>query len=699
MKNEDKMIDALLHEHARQGNGDDADFLASLEQRLDEEERGDEVSSAGKTTNRRAGSRVGLGLGIAAGLTVAAVGFYGWHQSRQQEKSAIAAYDAEVPVRQVGGAHEGTGDLLSPPTAAKSGAKDGVASGAKHSPVPEVRQGGVVPAPSGGQAVSKVTPARSVSAPIVDDARGDSGKVDASKDVVSLGGYRKESVKPSVMRTKARVPMVGRACLPGPDYPVAHGSRYGSLTDNSFKSPWKEPLSTFSIDVDTASYSNVRRMIRNGQRVPAGAVRIEEMINYFSYSYPQPEGRHPFSVHVETASCPWNSGHRLVKVGLQGKEVARRERPAANLVFLLDVSGSMNSRDKLPLLVDSMKILLRELNADDSVSIVVYAGAQGLALPPTHVNEEGRKTILAKLDNLRSGGSTNGGAGIKLAYKTAKKHFVKGGVNRVILGTDGDFNVGITGTGALTRLVEREAKSGVFLSVLGFGRGNLNDAMLETITNKGNGNYHYIDCLREGRKVFLDDLMGTMVTIAKDVKIQVEFNPAKVKSYRLIGYSNRMLKAEDFRNKRIDAGEIGAGHSVTALYEIIPGNAAEAAPAVDDLEFQRFKKPASRPTGREVVASPHSLVVKLAYKLPDATKETESSYFRKRVTDSGQSWQEASEDFKFASGVGLFGMLLRGSDYAGQGTYQLVSQLAEQGRGSDPKGHRTEFSDLVRRVR
>jgi len=272
-------------------------------------------------------------------------------------------------------------------------------------------------------------------------------------------------------------------------------------------------------------------MIQEGQSVPTGAVRIEEMINYFDYSYPQPDGKHPFSVHVESASCPWNSEHRLVKIGLQGKEIIREERPAANLVFLLDVSGSMNSQDKLPLLVDSMKILLKELNGDDSVSIVVYAGAQGLALPPTYVDVDGRKTILKTLENLQSGGSTNGGSGIQLAYKVAKKHFVKGGVNRVILGTDGDFNVGTTDNASLVSLVEQKAKSGVFLSVLGFGQGNLNDSMLEDITNKGNGNYSYIDSLREGRKVFLDDMMGNMVTIAKDVKIQVEFNPAKVRGY------------------------------------------------------------------------------------------------------------------------------------------------------------------------
>ncbi len=476
------------------------------------------------------------------------------------------------------------------------------------------------------------------------------------------------------------------------------GNQYGALTDNAFKSPWKNPLSTFSVDVDTASYTNVRRMIQHGQSIPADAVRIEEMINYFNYSYPQPKGKHPFSVNVETASCPWNTEHRLVKVGLQGKDIAKTERPANNLVFLLDVSGSMNSQDKLPLLVDSMKILLKELNADDSVSIVVYSGAQGLALPPTYVNEAGRKTILDKLNNFKSGGSTNGGAGIELAYKMAKKHFVKGGVNRVILGTDGDFNVGVVGTEGLVGMVEREAKSGVFLSVLGFGHGNLNDAMLEKITNKGNGNYFYIDNLREGRKVFLDDMMGTMVTIAKDVKIQIEFNPAKVKSYRLIGYANRMLKAEDFRDKRVDAGEIGAGHTVTALYEVVPGNAAEPSLILDDLKYQKGKE-LPKLAKRNLVDSPEMLTVKLAYKQPEATKETESTYFDTVVIDSDKNWEQSSDDFKFASGIALFGMLQRQSEHTGQGSYELVRQLADQGRGDDAKGLRTEFSDLVRKVK
>jgi Ca-activated chloride channel family protein len=696
MKNEDEMIDALLHEHARKGNQDDAEFIASLEQRLDEE---DGVVAMPRGS-RRAKSRVGTGVGIAAALTVAAVGFYGWKQKRASDLTMNSVHQVEASESARGSSAysekkaSGKQAPVAAPEATVKLESDVNTPARPEEPVrlsiPPLFAKGSKKDDFGSDGAAVPRPAPRSPAPVVSSRS--RGSVSASMKKVMGSSRRGFWYDESDAR---RIPVrtvpdgVGRAV-------ATPGNRYGALVDNAFKSPWKAPLSTFSVDVDTASYTNIRRMIQGGQSVPANAVRIEEMINYFNYAYPQPEGRHPFSVNVETATCPWSPGHRLVKVGLQGKEIIREARPAANLVFLLDVSGSMNAQDKLPLLVDSMKILLGELNADDSVSIVVYAGAQGLALPPTYVNKDGRQTILKSLASMRSGGSTNGGAGITLAYKMAKKHFVKGGVNRVILGTDGDFNVGLTDRKALVSMVEREAGSGVFLSVLGFGQGNLNDAMLEDITNKGNGNYSYIDNLREGRKVFLDDMMGTMVTIAKDVKIQVEFNPAKVKSYRLIGYANRMLKAEDFKNKRIDAGEIGAGHTVTALYEIVPGN-AEDAPAVDGLKYQK-NKVQPKPATREVVDSAEMMTVKLAYKHPDATKETESTYFNTAVTDGGQGWKDASVDFKFTSGVGLFGMLQRGSSHAGQGDYDLVRELAEAGRGKDPKGLRTEFSDLVRKV-
>ena len=723
MKNEDKMIDALLQEHARKGEKDDSEFIASLEQRLDEEAGVVSITQ----TRTSSSNKAGIGLGIAAALTIAAVGFYGWNEKRNTDLAMNASYDvpeqeaATVLLEPEGAITEGAirkrkddsamGATLADPGKKRPGTLNKYTSptlsvpAAPAAPIPPVATEAPIgaPAPMADAAEmgdkeesipgkSNVARAKSPAKPSPVSKAMTESLEKRSKDSRSIGNRQVKGGFSQAMVDFRDDIAGGKRKGRG----VTHGNRYGSLTDNVFKSPWKDPLSTFSVDVDTASYTNVRRMIQSGQAVPSDAVRIEEMINYFNYAYPQPDGKHPFSVNVETASCPWNAEHRLVKIGLKGKDIIREERPASNLVFLLDVSGSMNSQDKLPLLVDSMKILLKELNADDSVSIVVYAGAQGLALPPTYVDENGRKTILNKLNNFRSGGSTNGGAGITLAYKMAKKHFVKGGVNRVILGTDGDFNVGTTSTDSLVSMVEREAKSGVFMSVLGFGQGNLNDNMLEKITNKGNGNYFYIDNLREGRKVFLDDMMGTMVTIAKDVKIQVEFNPAKVKSYRLIGYANRMLKKEDFKNKLIDAGEIGSGHTVTALYEVVPGNAQQTAD-VDDLEFQK-KKATPKQADREVVDSPHSMVVKLAYKQPDATKETESTYFRTRVTDNEKTWQKASDDFKFASSVSLFGMLQRRSEHAGQGTYQLVRQLAEQGRGDDSKGLRTEFSDLVRKV-
>ncbi|BDS08474.1 hypothetical protein NT6N_35140 [Oceaniferula spumae] len=726
MKKEDNMIDALLNEHARHGAGDDTEFLADLEKRLDEEQSVTEMTAA-RSANKGRGPAIGIG--IAAALTVAAVGYYGWKSDRDQDLALNDSYQPEAQLaeaekksapsvrsREAGELKLGV-DTKSQefrPAEADDVAQNRYANPSKDTekrekslpadPMPAaeapLRQNMPTPkatpmptkpsvVPEGGKPTGGIVPAEP-SMPFTLDRSGGAG------DVAGSRAGKKKSIRDGqnglIEEDRGGDPRVGRSVH-------ASGNRYGQLVDNVFLSPFKAPLSTFSVDVDTASYTNMRRMIQNGQAIPKDAVRIEEMINYFSYTYPQPEGDHPFSVNVETASCPWNPEHRLVKVGLQGKDIVREKRPAANLVFLLDVSGSMNAQDKLPLLVDSMKILLKELNGDDSVTIVVYAGAQGLALPPTYVDENGRKTILDKLNNFRSGGSTNGGAGITLAYKMAKKHFVKGGVNRVILGTDGDFNVGLTDRSALVSMVEREAKSGVYLSVLGFGQGNLNDAMLEDITNKGNGNYSYIDSLREGRKVFLDDMMGNMVTIAKDVKIQVEFNPAKVKSYRLIGYANRMLKAEDFKNKLIDAGEIGAGHRVTALYEIVPGNATEQAPVIDDLKYQKRKIAEPKPADREVVDSPEMLTVKLAYKGPEATKETESTYFETPVTDSGKAWKDASDDFKFASGVGLFGMLQRGSEFAGKGNYQLVRELAEQGRGKDEKGHRTEFSDLVRKVK
>ena len=468
--------------------------------------------------------------------------------------------------------------------------------------------------------------------------------------------------------------------------PVQPGNKYGALIDGGFLSPLSAALSTFSIDVDTASYTNIRRHIMNGQPLHPDAVRIEEMINYFDYRYAQPEGDHPFAVHTEVASCPWNPKHRLVRIGLQGEKIDKGERKAANLVFLLDVSGSMKSPDKLPLLVQSFQILLKQLNEEDRVSLVVYAGRQAVLLNPTAIDEDGRTEVSEALKKLSAGGSTAGAAGIKTAYELARKGFVEGGVNRVILATDGDFNVGTTNSTELEKLVKNQAEGNISLTILGFGQGNLNDAMMEKLTNSGDGNYFYLDSLREGQKVFQEGLTGTIQTIAKDVKIQVEFNPGKVGRYRLIGYANRRLKDEDFKNDKVDAGDIGAGHRVTALYEIVPAGVMVA----NDLKYQKVKEELKL----DVVDSPEMLTVKLRYKQPDGDVSTELA---RPLTDTGNPWEKSSEDFKFSSGVALWGMLLRNSPYAGSGTPELVSELSSSGQGDDVNGDRVELMDLVRR--
>jgi len=381
--------------------------------------------------------------------------------------------------------------------------------------------------------------------------------------------------------------------------PGRAGDRYDALVENPFRTVKDHPLSTFSIDVDTASYANVRRfLLQEGRLPPPDAVRIEELVNYFDYDYAGPEDDVPFAAHIEVAGCPWTPGHRLVRVALKGKEFPDEQRPPSNLVFLLDVSGSMNSPDKLPLLKQGMKLLAEQLGENDRVAIVVYAGSEGLVLPSTPGTDQA--TILGALERLQAGGSTNGGAGIDLAYRIAQENFIEGGVNRVLLCTDGDFNVGTTSTGDLVRMVEERATAGVFLSVLGFGRGNLNDAMMENISNKGNGNYAYIDGVTEARKVLVEQMGGTLVTIAKDVKIQIKFNPAQVAAYRLIGYENRILAAEDFDDDEKDAGEIGAGHTVTALYELVPAGMEVDLPTVDPLQGpgRRHQRAAGVPGGR-----------------------------------------------------------------------------------------------------
>lgn len=474
--------------------------------------------------------------------------------------------------------------------------------------------------------------------------------------------------------------------LPTKEQYEATQERYGELVDQTWQTPLKAPLSTFSVDVDTASYTNVRRMLREGRKVPKDAVRLEEFVNYFDYGYVAPSEGGPFAVHVDLATCPWAEKHHLVKIGIKGKEVDRGARPDSNLVFLIDVSGSMQSPDKLPLLIESVKALVEGLDERDSVGIVVYAGAAGTVLPPTNVAGDGRTIILRALDRLAAGGSTAGAAGIEGAYELAAKHYRKDGVNRVILATDGDFNVGISGQGPLVELVKQKAESGVFLSVLGFGTGNLNDSMMEAITNAGNGNYFYIDSQREGRKVLLQDLSGTLVAIAKDVKVQVEFNPAKVAAYRLLGYANRVLRDEDFNNDKVDAGDIGAGHSVTALYEIVPvGVIVPVISEVDSLKYQK-------PPAREIAKSPEWLAVKLRYKKPDGEK---SSLLEVPVKTEPLDWKLASPDFLFASAVALFGERLRDSKQIGGASWKTVRDLATRGMSKDSHGYRKEFVGLV----
>jgi Ca-activated chloride channel family protein len=474
----------------------------------------------------------------------------------------------------------------------------------------------------------------------------------------------------------------------GEDEGVARGESYAKIDENPFLEAARAPLSTFSIDVDTASYSNTRRFLSDGQLPPKDAVRIEEMVNYFSYDYPQPTGDTPFSVTAEVAECPWNSQHKLVHIGLQGRKVSTEDLPPANLVFLLDVSGSMNDPQKLPLVKSSLRTLTEQLSARDRVAIVVYAGNSGLVLPSTPGDQKGE--IISSLNRLEAGGSTNGGSGIQLAYRVAQDNFIQGGTNRVILATDGDFNVGVTGDDALVNLIEEKRRNGVFLSVLGFGTGNLNDSMMEKLADKGNGNYAYIDTQAEAQKALGEQVGGTLMTIAKDVKIQVEFNPRVVAGYRLIGYENRLLAASDFKDDKKDAGEIGAGHTVTALYEIVPAGQKIENPGVDEL---KYSQPAQAPQG---AGSGELLTVKLRYKEPDGDV---SKPLNVGVVDSRTSFRNASENFKFAAAVAEFGMLLRDSRYKGQSSYDGALELARASAGADLRGYRAEFVHLVETAR
>jgi Ca-activated chloride channel homolog len=459
---------------------------------------------------------------------------------------------------------------------------------------------------------------------------------------------------------------------------------YDNIVENSFLAANQNPLSTFSIDVDEAAYSNVRRFIQSGTMPPKGAVRLEEMINYFDYDYTAPQNDDPFAVHTEIAACPWNEKHRLVHIGLKGKEISSENLPPANLVFLVDVSGSMDQPDKLPLVQSSMKLLTEQLRENDKVAIVVYAGAAGLVLPATSGNNKIK--IKEAIDRLQAGGATAGADGIKLAYKIAKENFLKNGNNRVILATDGDFNVGTSSDDELVSLIEQERKSNIFLTVLGFGTGNYQDNKMQQLADKGNGNHAYIDNLNEAKKVLVKEFGSTLFTIAKDVKIQVEFNPAKVQSYRLIGYENRMLQKEDFNDDKKDAGELGAGHTVTALYEIIPiGVKDEFTGKVDDLKYQTSQVTNNNFTNE-------MLTIKLRYKKPDGN---ESKLMVQPVADESKSFNNTSDNFRFSAAVASFGMLLRNSAYKQNTSYEEVITLAKNAKGKDINGYRKEFIELV----
>ncbi|WKL50348.1 von Willebrand factor type A domain-containing protein [Flavobacterium pectinovorum] len=471
--------------------------------------------------------------------------------------------------------------------------------------------------------------------------------------------------------------------VPQPNEP--NNEDYNAFVENAFESPKTAPLSTFSIDVDNASYTNVRRFINNGQEVPKDAVRVEEMVNFFKYTYPQPQDQNPFSINTEISESPWNAKNRVLKIGLQGKNIPTNDLPASNLVFLVDVSGSMSEPNKLPLLKQSLKILVNELRNKDKVAIVVYAGAAGLVLAPTSGDE--KKTIVDALENLNAGGSTAGGAGIELAYKIAAENFIKNGNNRVILATDGDFNVGSTSNSDMEKLIEEKRKTGVFLTCLGYGMGNYKDSKMETLADKGNGNYAYIDNIQEANRFLGKEFKGSMFAIAKDVKIQIEFNPKQVQAYRLIGYENRKLRPEDFKNDAIDAGELGSNHTVTALYEIIPAGVTSdyLNQQPDALKYTTVQESTNNYAGELAT-------IKFRYKKPDGNKSIEMV---KVIENKSISLEKSSDDFKFSTAVAWFGLKLRDSKLITNKSSEDILKLAKQGTTNDSEGYKAEFIRLI----
>lgn len=462
---------------------------------------------------------------------------------------------------------------------------------------------------------------------------------------------------------------------------------YSAIKPNIYHSPLNEPLSTFSIDVDTATYSNVRRMLNNSQLPPANSVRVEELVNYFDYDYPQPKDEHPFAVYTEYGICPWNTEHRLVHIGLQGKDLNLEKAIPSNLVFLIDVSGSMDEPNKLGLVQRSLNLLVDNMRAEDRIAIVVYASSTGLVLPSTSGEDKAR--IKDAINALTAGGSTAGGAGIQLAYKTAEEYFIKEGNNRVILCTDGDFNIGVSSDAAMEELITKERKKGIFLTVLGYGMGNYKDNRMELLADKGNGNYAYIDTILEAQKVLVNEMTSTLYTIAKDVKIQAEFNPAHVRGYRLIGYENRLLRSEDFKDDTKDAGELGAGHTVTAIYEIIPVGSKEKVAELDSLKYQKIRIP------EEAAKSPEIMTVKLRYKLPDGEKSIplETPVYNKVLELENTSWR-----YRWSAAVVGYGMMLQKSEFKNQLDWIMVRKLAEGSISEDKFGYQKEFLGLIEKA-
>ena len=502
--------------------------------------------------------------------------------------------------------------------------------------------------------------------------------------VVGYGVQKKSTTVGSVSKLSLRSAEYSHAA-PAYSYDSEKNEEYSSFAENRFKDAKADPLSTFSLDVDVASYSNVRRMINQGQKPPKDAVRIEQFINYFSYDYPNPNGKHPIHILTETQACPWNKQNLLVRIGVKAKEVPSENIPASNFVFLIDVSGSMESPNRLPLVKSSLKLLTNNLRDKDRVSIVVYAGAAGEVLPSTSGVD--KQKIFEALDALNAGGSTAGGAGIELAYKVAQKNFIKDGNNRVILCTDGDFNVGVSSEKGLENLIEEKRKTGIYLTVLGYGMGNYKDSKLQTLSQKGNGNHAYIDNLQEANRVLVQEFGSTMYAVAKDVKMQVEFNPAYVSAYRLVGYESRLLNKEDFNDDTKDAGELGAGHTVTAFYEIIPVGVKNPYGSVDELKYQ---KPSS-PESVQGVNNNEMMTVKLRYK-PLGSENSIKMEIPVLASDKNKA---ASADYAFASSVAMFGQLLRNSDFKGTATYDDVVTLARKGFGEDKQGYRHEFVRLT----